>query len=156
MKLFLTLAFTVFSLLSFSQKYLYFKKKGATKMRVVSLYQKASVKDKISEKWTKGTVTGFSDSTISINALEFHFNDLAAVRFGNNGWKFLGTGFKAGGALFGGIVIVNGFINQDSFDQIAAPLGVAAGMYALGWVFDLISRRGYMLKKYRIEYVTIE
>ena len=156
MKLLLTLALTFFTLLSFSQEYLYFKKKGTTKMKTLTLYQKASIKDKVSENWTKGTVTEFSDSSITINALKFHLENIEAVRFGNNGWKFLGSSFKAGGILFGGIIVVNGLINQDSFDQMAAPLGVAAGMYATGWIFDLISRRGYSLEKYRVEYIRIE
>ena len=156
MKSLFTLILTLITLLSFSQEYLYFKKKGTTKRKSLTLYQKTSVKDKESRKWTKGTVTKFTDSTITINDLEFKFKDLEAVRFGNNGWKFLGTSLKAGGVLFGGIILVNGLINDDSFDQMSAPLGVAAGMYASGWIFDLISRKGYTLEKYRVEYIYIE
>jgi hypothetical protein len=155
MKLLLTLTLTLFTLLSFSQEYLYLKKKGTTKMKALVLYQKASVKDKVTRKWTKGTVTKFSDSTITINALQYKFEDLEAIRFGNNGWKFLGSSFKAGGVLFGGIVLVNGLINSDSFDQMSTPLAVAVGMYGAGWIFDWISRRGYTLEKYRVEYIRI-
>lgn len=156
MKLLLTLTLTLFTLLSFSQEYLYFKKKGTTKMKTLVLYQKASVKDKITRKWTKGTVTEFTDSTITINALEYKFIDLEAVRFGRNGWKFLSTSFKGGGILFGGIVLVNGLINSDSFDQMSTPLAVAVGMYGVGWIFDWISRRGYALEKYRIEHIVLD
>lgn len=156
MKLFLTLTLTLATFLSFSQEYLYFKKKGTAKMKTLVLFQKASVKDKVSEKWTKGVVTAFSDSSITINTLKFHLNDLEAVRFGNNGWKFLGYSFRAGGILLGGIVVVNGLINQDPIEQIAPPLGIAAGMYTAGWIFEFISRKGYSLDKYRIEYIRID
>lgn len=156
MKLFLTLLLICISQLSFGQEYLYFKKKGTAKMKTLTRFQKASVKAKVSGKWTKGLVSSFSDSSITINTLQFQLKDVEAVRFGKKGWKFLGHSFKSGGILFGGIVVVNGLINQDPIDQMAAPLGVAAGMYAMGWLFDLISRKGYSLEKYRVEYIKID
>ena len=125
-------------------------------MKVLVPYQQASIKDTKTEKWTKGTVTGFTDSTITIDGFRFNFSDVSAVRFGRNGWKFLGSSFKAGGAVFGGIVLVNGLINNDSFDQMSGPLIVAAGMYGSGWLFDWISRRPYKLEKFRIEHVVID
>ena len=140
----------------FAQDYLYFKKKGSTKMKVLVLYQDASVKDLKTEQWTKGSVTHFSDTTITLDGTKYRFADLTSIRFGRGGWKFLGHSFKAGGILFGGIIAINGVINSDSFDQMAGPLGVAAGMYAGGWIFDWISRKGYQIEKYRIEHVVID
>lgn len=156
MKLLLTLALTFITLVSFSQEYMYFKKKGTAKMKTLVLFQKASVKDKVSEKWTKGVVTAFSDSSITINALKFQLKDIEAVRFGNNGWKFLSHSFRGGGILLGGIVVVNGLINKDPIEQMAPPLGIAVGMYAIGWAFEFISRKGHSLEKYRVEYIRID
>lgn len=157
MKIFLVLFLLSFTIAGFGQEYLYFKKKNSTKIKRLDLMQKAAVKDKRTGVWTKGYVTAFSDSSITIDdEKRFHLKHVESVRFGKGGWKFLGYSFRAGGGLFAGIVLVNGLVNKDSIEQMSGPLGIAVAMYAVGWGFELLSRKGYSLEKFRVEYVVID
>ena len=155
MKISLSLLFCMFLTFGSAQEYLYFKKKTKAKLKRVELYQKFEVKVFGDKKWKKGRITFFNDSTIELNSnTVYHLKNIEAVRFGRNGFKFLSTAFQAGGILFAGIVLVNGAINQDNFsEQMAAPLGVAAGLYALGWGFEFLSRQAYKIDDWRVEYV---
>lgn len=154
MRISLCLLFCMILTLGSAQEYLYFKKKGTAKIKQVTLYQKMEIREFGNKKWTKGRVTFFNDSTIEIeNNKVFHLKDIEAVRFGN-GFGFLAGAFKVGGIALGGIVLVNGLINQDDFsEQMAAPLGVAVGLYAIGWGFEFLSRKAYKLEDWRVEYI---
>ncbi len=154
MRISLSLLFCLFFMMGSAQEYLYFKKKKKAKIIRVVLYQKFQVKVFGDKKWKKGQITYFNDSTIELNSNQvFHLKDIEAVRFGRGGLKFLSGAFQVGGAIFGGVILFNGLINQDSFDQMAAPLGVAAGLYALGWGFEFLSGKAYKLEDWRVEYV---
>ena len=154
MKLSLGLLFCLFLTMGSAQEYLYFKKKTKAKIKQVELYQKFQVKVHGDKKWKKGRITFFNDSTIELNGRDlYHLKNIEAVRFGRGGFKFLSGAFQSGGILFGGIILVNGLINQDSFEQMAAPLGVAAGLYALGWGFEFLSRQSYKIEDWRVEYI---
>lgn len=146
-----------FALSSYSQQYLYIKKKGELPKERIGVNDNIKFKINGREEWISGMLKEITATAIKVNDRLFYFSNIESIQTQSQLLKTLGTSMWVGGAFFSSIAAVNSIINDERPILSNNQIILGSGLGAIGYLVGRLALKTYSREKgYNFEVIDLD